>query len=40
MSQGTQTDSNNLEGWDGKGDRRGFWRVGTYVYLWLILIDV
>ena len=26
----------NLEGWEGKGDRR----EGTYVYLWLIHIEV
>ena len=26
----------NLEGWDGKGDRR----EGIYVYLWLIHIEV
>ena len=27
---------NNLEGWDGEGD----WREGTYIYLWLIHIDI
>ena len=26
----------NLEGWDGKGDRR----EGIYVYLWLIHVEV
>lgn len=26
----------NLEGWDGEGDGR----EGTWVYLWLILVDV
>ena len=30
----------NLEGWDGEGDGRGFKREGTYVYLWLIHVDV
>ena len=30
----------NLEGWDGVGDERGFGREGTYVYLWLIHVDV
>ena len=29
----------NLEEWDGEKDRRGF-RKGTYVYLWLIYVDV
>ena len=29
----------NLEQWDGEKDRRGF-RKGTYVYLWLIYVDV
>ena len=24
-----------LEGWNGEGDRRGFRREGTYVYLWV-----
>ena len=28
----------NLEGWDGVGGR--FKREGTYVYLWLIHVDV
>ena len=31
---------NNLEGWDGEGDWRGFGREGTWVYLRLILVDV
>ena len=30
----------NLEGWDEEGDRRGFKRQETYVYLWLIHVDV
>jgi len=30
----------HLEGWDGEGDGRGFRREGTYVYLWLIHVDV
>ena len=30
----------NLEEWDGERDRRGFRRKGTYVYLWLIYVDV
>ena len=29
----------NLEGWDGEGDGR-FKRDGTYVYLWLIHVDI
>ena len=29
-----------LEGWDGEGDGRGFKREGTYVYLWLIHVEV
>ena len=31
---------NNLEGWDGEGDWRGFGREGTWVYLRVILVDV
>ena len=31
---------NNLEGWDGEGDWRGFGREGTWVNLRLILVDV
>ena len=30
----------NLEGWDEEGDGRRFKREGTYVYLWLIHIEV
>ena len=30
----------NLEGWGGAGDRRGFRREGTHVYLWAIHVDV
>ena len=30
----------NLEGWGGVGGGRGFRREGTYVYLWLIHVDV
>ena len=29
-----------LEGWDGVGNGRGLRREGTYVYLWLILVNV
>ena len=37
MTQGTQTGAHdNLEGWDGEVDGR----EGTWVYLWLILVDV
>ena len=36
MMQGTQVLCDNLEGWDGVGDGR----EGTYVYLWLIHVDV
>ena len=33
--------SDSLEGWDGVGGRRQrFRRKGTYVYLWLIHVDV
>ena len=28
------------DGWDGVGGRRRFKRKGTYVYLWLIHVDV
>ena len=28
----------NLDGWDGMGGR--FKREGTYVYLWLIQVDI
>ena len=31
--------SDNLEGWDGEENGR-FKREGTYVYLWLIHVDV
>ena len=30
----------NLEGWDWKEMERMFGREGTWVYLWLILVDV
>ena len=30
----------NLEGWDGEGVGGRFKREGTYVYLWLIHVDV
>ena len=30
----------NLEGWDGVGGEGRFEREGTYVYLWLIHVDV
>ena len=30
----------NLEGWDGEGVGREFQRVGIYVYLWLIHVEV
>ena len=30
----------NLEGWDGVGGEREVEREGTYVYLWLIHVDV
>ena len=30
----------NLEGWDGEWDGRQAQREGTWVYLWLILVDV
>ena len=30
----------NLEGWDGLGGGRELRREGTYVYLWLIHVDV
>ena len=30
----------NLEGWDGVGDGKLVQEDGTYVYLWLICIDV
>ena len=30
----------NLEGWDGVGDGRGFKREGTYGYLWLVNVDM
>ena len=30
----------NLEGWDGKGDGGRFKREVTYVYLWLIHVEV
>ena len=36
-TQGTQTGAlQQTEGWDGEGDRR----ERTWVYLWLILVDV
>ena len=41
MAQETQTGLGiNLGGWDGEGDWRGFKREGTYVYLWLIHVEV
>ena len=30
----------NLEGWHGDGGRRSVRREGTYVYLWLVHVDV
>ena len=30
----------NLEGWDGEEDGREFKREWTYVYLWLIYVEV
>ena len=37
MTQGTQTGAlRQSEGWDGEEDGR----EGTWVYLWLILVDV
>ena len=30
----------NLEGWDGEGDGREVQEGGTYVYLWLIHVEV
>ena len=30
----------NSEGWDGEGGGRGFKRERTYVYLWLIHVEV
>ena len=30
----------NLEGWDGVGEGRRLKREGTYVYLWLIHVDI
>jgi len=30
----------NLKGWDGVGCGRRFKREGTYIYLWLIHVDV
>ena len=41
MSQGTQTGAPyQVEGWDGERDGERFKREGTYVYLWLIHVDV
>ena len=31
---------NNLEGWNGEGDRREVQKGGIYVYLWLIHVEV
>ena len=30
----------NLEGWDGEGDGGRSKRAGTYIYLWLIHVEV
>ena len=36
-----QSTHDNLEGWDGEaGWGWGFKNLGTYVYLWLIHVDV
>ena len=41
MTQRTQTGSlQKTEGWDEEGDGREVRREGTWVYLWLILVDV
>ena len=41
MVQGTQTGAlQQSRGWDGEGDGGRFMREGTWVYLWLILVDV
>ena len=41
MFQGTQIGAlYQVEGWDGEGDGGRFKREGTYVYLWLIHVDV
>ena len=32
--------TDNLEGWDGVGGGREVQKEGTYVYLWLIHVDV
>ena len=41
MAQETQTRLwINLEGWDGEGMGGRFKREGTYVYLWLIHVEV
>ena len=41
VTQGAQPSALlNLEGWDGVGDGREVQEGGTYVSLWLILVDV
>ena len=41
MMQGIQRwCSENLEGWDGREVGEQFKREGTYVYLWLIHVDI
>ena len=41
MTQETQMGLyNNLEGWDAEGSGREVQRKGTYVYPWLIHVDV
>ena len=41
MTQGTQTGlCINLEGWDGVGGGKEVQEEGTYVYLWLLHVDV
>ena len=40
MMNGTPSLCDNLEGWGREGGERGFKREGTYVYLWLIYVDV
>ena len=40
MTQGTQTGAlPQAEGWGGVGDGREVRREGTWVYLWMILVD-
>ena len=41
MAQKTQTGAlYHPEGWDGVGDGREVQKEGTYVYLWLIHVEV